>query len=48
MKRMKQGKRNKKEETNIGVSEKDTTVSMDMTAEILDEGQVRDKMLPVS
>lgn len=44
MKRIKQGKHNKKEETNIGVSEKD---AKDMAAEILDEGQVRDKMLPV-
>ncbi|KAL0153827.1 hypothetical protein M9458_050857 [Cirrhinus mrigala] len=34
---MKQGKRNKKEETNIGTSEKDSTVSADMAAEILTE-----------
>lgn len=34
---MKQGKRNKKEETNTGLPEKDTAVSADMAAEILAE-----------
>lgn len=33
MKRMKQGKRNKKEKTNTGLPEKDTAVSADMAAE---------------
>lgn len=34
---MKQGKRNKKEETNSGTSEKDSTVNADMATEILTE-----------